>query len=199
MDAQTSTCDLVERFKRGEEKAFSLLFQRYRRRIAVLVYYKMSEELRSRVEVDDIVQEVFLAASQGLNRFTYQSPGSLVAWLSRIAEHAIVDAARHESRAKRRPEQLLQLPSESNRIEPEPADFETPSRVFARQERVQILLQKLDALPAEYREIILLAKFEGLTTAEISERLGKSRQGVALALHRALKCFRALELSGENR
>jgi len=111
MEARTSTYDLVERFKRGEQGAFSLLFRRYQRRLAVIVYYKMSEELRRRVEVDDIVQEVFLAASQGMNRFTYQSPGSLVAWLSRIADHSIVDAARHENRGKRRPEQLLRLRS----------------------------------------------------------------------------------------
>ena len=72
-------------------------------------------------------------------------------------------------------------------------DPETPSRVFARTEGVQILLKKLDVLPAEYREMILLAKFEGLTTKEISERVEKSRESVALTLHRALKRFRELE------
>jgi len=51
----------------------------------------------------------------------------------------------------------------------------------------------LDALPAEYREMILLAKFEGLTTKEISARVEKSRESVALTLHRALKRFRELE------
>ena len=70
---------------------------------------------------------------------------------------------------------------------------ETPSRLFAREEGVQILLRKLDELPGEYREMILLAKFEGLTTKEISERVGKSRESVALLLHRALKRFRELE------
>ena len=198
MDARTSTCDLVERFKRGEPVAFSLLFRRYQRRLAVIVYYKMSEELRRRVEVDDIVQEVFFAASQAMNRFTYQSPGSLVAWLTTIAERVIVDTVRHENREKRRPEQLVRLRSESNPGGPEPLDFETPSRVFARQESVQNLLRKMDALPAEYREIILLAKFEGLTTAEISERLGKSREGVALVLHRGLKRFREIQ-AGVNK
>ena len=193
MDAQTSTYELVERCKKGEHRAFSLLFQKYQRRLAVLVHCKMSEELRGRVEVDDILQEVFLAASQGLNRFTYQTAGSFMAWLSRIADNVIVDTVRHENRGKRRPGELLPLRSESNSNGREPVDLETPSRVFARQERMQTLLRKLDALPEEYREMILLAKFEGLTTVEISERLGKSREGVALVLHRALKRFRELE------
>jgi len=197
MELQTSTCDLVERFKRGEQGAFSLLFGKYRRRLAVLVHYKMSDELRGRLEVDDILQEVFLAAAQGLGRFNYQSPGSFMAWLSRIADHAIVDAARYENRQKRRAEEMLSFKSESYPNGAEPMDFMTPSRVFAQQESVQALLKKLDALSPEYREVILLAKFEGLTTSEISERLGKSRESVALLLHRALRRFREIELTTE--
>ena len=199
MDIQTSTYDLVNRFKRGDRSAFSLLFGKYRRRLAVLVHYKMSDDLRARLEVDDILQEVFLAAAQGLERFTYQSPGSFMSWLSRIADHAIADAARHENRQKRRPQELLPFKSESNPNGPEPVDLKTPSQVFAQQESLQILLQKLDALPAEYREAILLAKFEGLTTGEISERLEKSRENVALLLHRALKRFRESEPASEQR
>jgi len=193
MESQTSTYDLVERFKRGDTGAFSLVFQKYHRRLAVLVYYKMSPELRGAMEVEDVLQEVFLAAARDIQQFTYQSPGSLMAWLSRIANHVIVDAARYQNRGKRRAEELLRFRSKSNPTGPEPVDSETPSRLFAREEALQILLKKLDALPAEYREMIVLAKFEGLTTGEISERLGKSRESVALLLHRALKRFRELE------
>jgi RNA polymerase sigma-70 factor, ECF subfamily len=193
MDAQTSTYDLVERFKKGESQAFSLLFRKYQRRLAVLVHYKMSAELRAKMEVDDILQEIFLAAAQNLNRFSYQSPGSLMSWLSRIADHVIVDAARHEHREKRRPDELLPFRSDSYPNGPEPVDSVTPSRVYAQQENLELLLTKLDALPADYREIILLAKFEGLNTVELSEKLGKSRENVALLLHRALKRFRELQ------
>jgi len=193
LDFRTSTYDLVERFKRGDAEAFSLVFQKYQRRLAMLVHYKMSPELRSVAEVDDILQEVFLAASRDMNHFTYQSPGSLMAWLSRIADHVIVDEARYQNREKRRAEELLRFRSESNPGGPEPVDSETPSRLFAREESAQILLRKLNALPREYREMILLAKFEGLTTREISEHVGKSRESVALLLHRALKRFRELE------
>ena len=193
MATQTSTYDLIERFKRGDNEAFSLVFHKYRRRLAVLVHYKMSAELRGRTEVEDILQEVFLAAARDMNQFTYQSPGSLMAWLSRIADHVIADAARYQNRGKRRAEELLRFRSESNPAGPEPVDSETPSRLFAREETIQNLLKKLDALPAEYREMIVLAKFEGLATKEICERTGKSRESVALLLHRALKRFRELE------
>ena len=193
MDSATSTFGLVERFKKGETEAFSLVFRKYRRRLAVLVHYKMSPELRGAIEVDDILQEVFLAAAHDMGNFTYQSPGSLMAWLSRISDHVIVDAARYQNRGKRHAEEMLRFRSESNPAGPDPVGSETPSRVFARTEDVQILFKKLDALPAEYRKMILLAKFEGLTTKEISARVEKSRESVALTLHRALKRFRELE------
>jgi len=198
MDSATSTFGLVERFKRGETEAFSLIFRKYRRRLAVLVHYKMSLELRGAVEVDDILQEVFLAAAQDMGNFTYESPGSLMAWLSRISDHMVVDAVRYQNRGKRHAEEMLRFRSESNPAGPEPVDRETPSQVFARAEDVQILLKKLDGLPAEYREMILLAKFEGLTTKEISERVKKSRETVALTLHRALKRFRGLEAAAQR-
>ena len=193
MDGQTSTYELVERFKRGDTGAFSLVFRKYQRRLAVLVHYKMSASLHDTMEVDDVLQEVFLSAAQDMKQFTYQSPGSLMAWLSRVADHVIVDAARYRNREKRRAQEMLRFRSESNPTGPEPVDSETPSRLFAREETMQILLKKLDALPADYREMIVLAKFEGLTTKEISEQVGKSRESVALLLHRALKRFRELE------
>jgi RNA polymerase sigma-70 factor (ECF subfamily) len=198
MDSPTSTFGLVERFKRGDTTAFSLMFRKYQRRLAVLVHYKMSQALRGVMEVDDVLQEVFLAAARDMKQFTYQSPGSLMAWLSRIADHVIADAARYQNRGKRHAEELLRFRSESNPQGPEPVDSETPSRLFEREESVQILLQKLDALPAEYREMILLSKFAGLTTKEISERSGKPRESVALTLHRALKRFRELEAAAQQ-
>jgi RNA polymerase sigma-70 factor, ECF subfamily len=193
MDSASSKFGLVERFKKGETEAFSLIFRKYRRRLAVLVHYKMSAELRGVIEVDDILQEVFLAAAQDMGNFTYQSPGALMALLSRISDHVIVDAARYQHRGKRHAEELLRFRSASNPAGADPVDSETPSKVFARTEGVQILLKKLDILPAEYREMILLAKFEGLSTKEISDRVKKSRESVARTLHRALKRFPELE------
>lgn len=190
MNMQSSTSGLVERAKSGNTEAFSLLFRKYRRRLAVLIHYKMSSNLHAQTDADDILQETFLAASRQLDQFTYRSPGSFMAWLSRIADNAIVDAARFHARQKRDGGQNLRFRSESNPNGPEPADSNTPSRIFSSGERVRAILEKMNELSAEQREVILLAKFEGLSTLEIASRMGKSRESVALLLHRALKRFR---------
>ena len=193
MPAPTSTFGLIERFREGEEEAFRLLFEKYRRRLALLIHYKLSAELRERVEVDDILQEVFLAASTQIGQFTYRAPGSFMSWLSRIAGHVIIDTARFENRQKRRAAEMLRFRSPSNPGGAEAADSQTPSRIFAQDEAVRRLLEKLNALPEDYRRVILMAKVEGLTTQEMAEQLGKSHEAVALLLHRAIQRLRQIE------
>jgi RNA polymerase sigma-70 factor (ECF subfamily) len=190
MNMQSSTLGLVERAKSGNTEAFGILFRKYQRRLAVLIHYKMSANLHIHIDADDILQETFLTASRQLDQFTYRSPGSFMTWLSRIADHVIVDAARFHSRQKRDGGQNLRFRSESNPNGPEPADSNTPSRIFSNGERVREILDIMNELSAEQREVILLAKFEGLSTLEIANRMGKSRESVALLLHRALKRFR---------
>lgn len=197
MEMPTTTLGLIERVKRGDTEAFGQLFRKYQRRLAVLIHYRIGPELKGHVEVDDILQETFFLASQQMNQFIYRTPGSFMSWLSRIANHVIIDVARFHGRHKRDGGERLRFRSESNPGGPEPADFNTPSRLFAQEERVRMILKKMDELPEEHRQVILLAKFEGLSTLEISERLGKSREAVAVLLHRALKRFREIQPTEE--
>ena len=197
MDSPTSTFTLLEKVKTGDEKALSTAFERYQRRLAVLVHFKLNPGARALSEVEDIVQEIYLRAFRDIDRFSYQSPGSFFRWLSSIADHVIVDRVRYWNRGRRAGEEVP-FRSATNPAGAEPADSKTPSRLFAQQEAVERLLDRLGALPEEYRQAILLAKIEGLTTAEMAERLGKSREAVALLVFRAVKRFRAICDASEN-
>ena len=193
MRSITSSHGLIERIKNGDPEAFTALFEKYRPRLAVLIHYRLSAQLQSAFEVDDILQETFLKAFRDFRQFTYQGAGSLMAWLARIADHVMADLARFQSRQKRHAEEMLRFRSDSNPTGPEPADSRTPSRILAEEEGLQRLLAKLNSLPENYRQAILLMKVEGLSTQEAAERLGKSNEATALLLHRALKRFRAIE------
>jgi RNA polymerase sigma-70 factor, ECF subfamily len=188
----TSSYDLIERFRGGDQDAFARLFEKYRRRLGVLVHYKLSPGLRGVLEVDDILQDVFFLAARDIGQFQYRSPGSFLSWLARIADHVMADAARHAGRQKRAGD-MTRFRSESNPLGPEPAVSQTPSRLFAQEESVRRLIERLDALPEDYRQAILLAKMEGLTTAEMAERMGRPREAVSLLVHRAVQRFRHLE------
>lgn len=194
MQEVTSTFGLITRVKAGDQEAFTRLFDKYRRRLAVLLHYKMSDELRIVMEVDDLLQDTFLRAFRDIQQFTYRSPGSFLRWLASIADHVVIDAARTQGRL-RRDGIMLAFRSASNPAGPEPRDSRTPSRLMAERQALDGMLARLNALSSEYRQVILWAKMEGLSTMEMAERLGRSREATALLLHRALKRFRALAKS----
>jgi RNA polymerase sigma-70 factor, ECF subfamily len=191
MESPTSTFSLLEQARAGDREALSNAFEKYQRRLAVLIHFKLSDRARTFAEVDDIVQETFLRAFRDLHNFHYQSPGSFLRWLSAIADHVIIDRVRYQGRERRAGEEIP-FRSASNPAGPEPADSKTPSRLLAQQEAVERLLDRLAALPEDYQNAILMAKIEGLTTAEIAEKLGKTREAVALLVFRAVKRFRSL-------
>jgi RNA polymerase sigma-70 factor (ECF subfamily) len=192
MEPATSSFGLIDRIKHGDREAFSALFGKHRSRLAVLIHFRMGPELSRLYEVDDLLQETFLKAFRDFEQFTYRSPGSFMSWLARIADHVLADLARSQGRQKRHAAEMLRFRSASNPAGPEPLDSKTPSRILAEAEGVRTLLDKLQSLPEDYRQAILLMKVEGLTTSEAAERLGKSNEATALLLHRALKRFRAL-------
>ena len=194
--ARTSTFDLIARGKHGDQQAFDRLFQKYRRRLAVLIHYKLGMQLRATLEVDDILQETLMRAFLDLERFNYMGQDSFMTWLSTIASHVIADAARSRGR-QRRQAQLVRLRSASNPAGPEPADRLTPSKILSRQENIAAIVAKLDRLPEAYREAILMAKMEGLSRTEIAERLGKTPEQAALLVHRAVKRLTELEKERE--
>ncbi len=191
MESPTSTFTLLEQARAGDQQALSRAFEKYQKRLAVLVHFKLSPDARAFSDVEDVVQDVFLRAYRDLDRFEYRSPGSFLRWLSAIADHVIVDRVRYQNRERRAGEEVA-FRSSSNPGGPEPCDTRTPSRLFAQQEAVERLLDRLAALPEEYRQAILMARVEGLSTAEMAQRLGKSRDAVALLVYRAVKRFRAI-------
>jgi RNA polymerase sigma-70 factor (ECF subfamily) len=192
MEQPTSTYDLIARIEQGDESAFTPLFEKYQKRLALLIHYKLGHELRLLSDVEDVLQETFLEAFRDIERFRYEKPGAFLSWLSRIADHVIADAARFHGRRKRRAD-LVRFRSVGTPEGAEPADGATPSRLLAEKESLQALIQKLDSLPEDYRRAILLAKVEGLSSAEMAERLGRSKEAAALLLHRAIKRFRAIQ------
>jgi RNA polymerase sigma-70 factor (ECF subfamily) len=188
----TTSCGAVEKVKGGDYDAFAALFAKYRRRLAALLRYKAGPELLAAVEVDDLLQETFLQAFRDIQRFHYTAPGSFWNWLASIAGNVVLDAVRFEGRQKRNAADVVRFRSASNPGGPDPVDRKTPTLLLSEKESVRALFARLEALPPDYREAIVLAKVEGLPTAEIAARMGKTREAVALLLHRGLKRLRAL-------
>ena len=190
MANETESMEVIERARRGDQEAFFWLFQKHQSRMAVFIRYHMGETLRAKMEIDDVMQELFLRAFRDIANFNYQGPGSFLRWLFQIARHTIQDLARYQDRQKRQAEAEVQYVSSLSLSGFQPAYSQTPSRILFQKERLARLLQSLDSLSQYDRELILQAKVEGLTIGEIAERTDISKAQISLGLHRALKRLR---------
>ena len=179
MSEHLSTETLVQRSQAGDRKAFGELIARYQQRLEALVETRMGKEVRATMDVADVVQETFARALQSVGRFQFQGDESFLRWLGGIAEHLIVKAA---SRGKR--QKPLEL--KDDRF----ASETSPSRGLRRDERFERLLKAIDGLPPDYREVLRLARIEGLKHEEIAVRMGRSHAAVRQLVVRALRLLR---------
>lgn len=132
----------------------------------------IAKRVREPDAVDDILQEVFLKASEHLQAL--KSRGSVAAWLYRIAANAIADHYR-----LLRPWE--ELPDDAAAAEPE-RDYVA---------ELAACLQPLIAeLPETYRAALLLSELEGLPQREVAERLNISLSGAKSRVQRGREKLR---------
>ncbi|MFQ5654870.1 MAG: RNA polymerase sigma factor [Planctomycetota bacterium] len=143
-------------------------------------------------ETEEIVQETFLAALQGLHRFRGRS--SLFTWLCGIARHQISRGRRR--RARERVARVLEESDEEiagivARLESE----ELPEKALEREETQELVGATMSSLPPFYQQILTDKYVRSLSVKEIARRSGRSAKSVESGLTRARDAFRrAFEL-----
>jgi RNA polymerase sigma-70 factor (ECF subfamily) len=168
MTARDADALLVERFKRGEQRAFELLVIKYQRRVERLI----ARMVRDPDRVSDIAQETFVRAWRALPQFRGDS--AFYTWLYRIA----VNSAKKALAELRRDPVVAEASlagrdddEETSRAQPELTDGATPESLFATREIAAAVNAAVDALSEDLREAITLREIEGLSYEEIAEAM----------------------------
>ena len=186
------TQELVVLAKGGDNSAQDLLCRIYSERVRRIVRLRMGTELRSKLESMDLVQDALMCALRDLGDFTYRNEGDFLHWLTKIAENRLrdnVDKLHADKRDIRREVRLDESgPMAAGRLAgtPMPIKTTTPSVIMSRKEDLDKLERAIDKLKPEYREIIILAKIEGLSYQQIGDRLGKSIGAMKMLVSRAM-------------
>jgi RNA polymerase sigma factor (sigma-70 family) len=146
------------------------------------VYAYVRHRLAPRADlVDDLVQDVFLAALASLP--TFQGTSSLRSWLLGIARHKIEDCYR---RRLREPDTLTD-------DHPEPAENIVPLDELLDRERMEERTQHvLKRLPDTYGLALLWRYWENRSVRDMAEATGKTDKAVERLLARARARFREL-------
>ena len=177
--------ELIDTVRGGDIAAFDDLVALFREPLEASVRSRLAAQGLHSLEAEEIVQETFARALQALERFRFEGEEAFGRWLSGIARRVILASARM-ARRHRALEQTGEVP----------ASDVSPSRALSREERLRRLQESLCGLSDDYREVILLARIEGLTMGEIAERMGRSPDAVKKLLARALRKLR--EVFGET-
>ncbi len=192
LDAQV----LLQQARGGNEKALGQLLESYTRYLTLLARVQIGRRLQGKVDPSDVVQETFLEAHRQIANFRGNGEGELVAWLRRILAGQIALTLRRFLGTKGRDLKLerelaAQLDQSSEILDGGlVASNSTPSQHASRREQALLLADALDRLPEDYREVIILRHLEGLSFAEVSQRMERSEDSVQKLWVRALANLR---------
>ena len=186
-----ATAHLLRRVQAGHpvsSRAWTDLLQRCEARLRVLARFRMHPKLRGAMEIDDILQEVWIEAARHIHEFEDRGPGSLQRWLARILHYKLLRASRDAARVPF-PEAALGNSTDTQRDLFLGLSRTQPgvSQDLRRNEAVETVQAALSELPPDLREAILLRVYEGWTGAEAAERLGLTESGFSKRFKRALE------------
>ena len=187
------TRHLVELAQDGDESALNRLCSVYGPRVLWIIRLRMGRELRSKLESIDVVQDVLMSALKDLGDFKYKTQGDFLRWLSRIAENRLrgylqrLHANKRDIRKEVRFDGYRPTAEDSVVAALHAIVTTTPSAIMSKREDLDKLAKAIDKLKPEYRQVIVLARIEGLSYKEIGDQLGKSSEAVRKLVARALE------------
>jgi RNA polymerase sigma-70 factor (ECF subfamily) len=197
---------LVAKAQRGDRAAFDALVLEYQRSLEEFLSRETGPFLRAKVDVEDLLQDTLLRAFQDLKALEPQGEKAFEAWLFAIARHTVQDRARYLKRKKRAGVREVHLTSQSPSGQPlaSPLDRLAASSVpsgattLRREERLERLEAALDSLSPDHRQVIQLARIEGLSMKEVAARMGRSEAAASVLLVRAMRKLKAAFGSTES-
>jgi len=171
---------LVELARRKDRSAIKLIIQRHNRRL-----YRLARGIvRDDSEAEDVLQEAYVRAFNGLDAFRGES--QFGTWLARIVINEALGCLR-----RRRPtidiSLLTESPALNAQIIPFPhANSELDPETTMAQRQLRALLERaIDKLPEAFRGVLVARLVEGVSIEETAELFGILPQTVKTRLHRA--------------
>lgn len=169
----TPDVELVEIARLGDRPAFDELLRRHDDRMRGLAYRLLAD----RHAMDDALQEAYLKAYRGLDRF--RAGSDFGAWLYRVTYNSCIDELRTRKRSP------VARDDQADPASTRPG----PERVVSASETVRSALADL---PVNQRVTVVLVDGEGFDHREAAEILGVAPGTIASRLHRARATLRRI-------
>jgi len=168
---------LVEQARRGNEKAFSILLNRYRDSI----YYMLLKMVNNTSDAEDLTIEAFCKAFRNLDLFTPEFAFST--WLFKIATNNCIDFIRRK--------QIIPGPVDQFQDDQEymtvniQSDLPDPEESLINDQKIAVLRSIVNQLEPRYRKLIELRYYKEYSYEEIASEMKIPIGTVKAQLYRA--------------
>ena len=171
----------VEANCRNQPFDVAALILQYRPFLKAIAAAEFPDQLRSRVDDSDLVQETMLKATRQADQFRGSTEAELESWLRETLLNQIRDCVKFNGRQQR--DIRIEIPIASSMVvASDPAASEEVRKAETRD-----LVQKVvNELPDEYRTVILLRQQLDLSFVEIAEQMNRSPDAVRMLWARAI-------------
>ncbi|MFN3158436.1 MAG: sigma-70 family RNA polymerase sigma factor [Rubinisphaera brasiliensis] len=189
----SETPDWLSGMQAGQTEALSKCFAEYRPRLERIAQFRLSPRLSTRIDVDDVLQETYLAAAKRLPHCDASSPETVFVWLRLLVQQTLVDLHRKHLQAAGRD---IQREVRADRTDPGTsgciaahlvAQISSPSLSLRREEMNERLMKALEKMEPTDREVLALRHFEELSNGEVAKLLNLSIKAASIRYVRAMK------------
>ncbi|RKD22998.1 hypothetical protein BEP19_12260 [Ammoniphilus oxalaticus] len=167
--------------KRQDQQSERLIYEMFFER----VYYAAYFIIQDRELAQDVAQETFLKAFRQLH--TVKEADKLGAWLAAIASRTAIDQLRKLKRWNDSATEDIIIDHELSKRDFYVSEVES---IIENEALKKLLLQQLDELRPDHKQVLLLRYIHDMTNAEIAEALGVNVGTVKTRLYRARLKFR---------
>ena len=180
---------LLQQAREGDEQALGIVLQQYRDYLRNLAQQSLDGPMGARLDPSDIVQQTCLSAIRFFPKFQGDEPAEFLAWLAQIQKRNLHDVIRTHVLSQKRSigkEQSFETP-----VVVIDQQASSPSQRLMLNEKSVRLTKAVESLPEDQREAVRLRHLEGLSLAEMGERLNRSERAVAALLNRGIANLRS--------
>lgn len=157
---------LVDRYLKGDNKAFDELLARYQSKLFSYIFFIV----RSQEVAEDLFQETFVKAIVTLQQGRYTATGKFGGWLTRIAHNLIIDLFRQE----RSENTVSNDETEVDLLNDADLCDDNIEMQMVTEQTLCDVRRLLDALPDNQREVVYMRFYQELSFKEIAEITGVS-------------------------
>lgn len=161
-----SDCDLITRFQDGSSEAFGTLISRYKDKIYSYIVLQTKDQHLA----EDVFQDTFIKVMKSLKTGKYVDEGRFLSWVIRIAHNLVIDHYRKKN-------QMRKVSNED--VDYDVFNSKKFSDINVEEEIIQeqinsTVMELLDLLPDDQKEVVLLRHFGDLSFKEIADQTGVS-------------------------